>query len=284
MKLKSTFRSPVLVILAIALLALPLVPWAQKENPPAKQEQKKDRKIVDLDEAVAALEKMDLQQTLEKAMKEMAEAMKSLEINHEELKQELEKAMKEVDMEKIHKQVRESMARVDLEKVQKQLDEAMKNVDKEEIKLEVRKAMREVDMTKIQKEVEESMAKVDWEKMKKELEEVKKINTKELKVEIEKVRKEMEKMGPQLKEELSKAKAEMEKAKAELKEYKEFVDGLENDGLINKKENYTIKHENGELIVNGKKVPYRIYNKYRSFLEKHKSLDIKKNADNFNIE
>ena len=34
---------------------------------------------------------------------------------------------------------------------------------------------------------------------------------------------------------MEKAKVGLEKAKAEMKEYKEFVDGLEKDGLINKK-------------------------------------------------
>jgi hypothetical protein len=66
--------------------------------------------------------------------------------------------------------------------------------------------------------------------------------------------------------------------------YKDFVDGLEKDGLLNKKEDYTIKHKNGELTVNGKKVSAEIYNKYRSFLDKHKELTIEKSKDNFNID
>ena len=76
----------------------------------------------------------------------------------------------------------------------------------------------------------------------------------------------------------------MEKAKAEMKEYKTFVDGLEKDGLINKKSNYTIEHKNGALIINGKKQPTNVYNKYRSFLQKHKKLKIEKSGDDFNID
>lgn len=45
----------------------------------------------------------------------------------------------------------------------------------------------------------------------------------------------MKELGPKMQKEMEKAKVEMEKAKAEIKEYKGFVDGLENDGLINKK-------------------------------------------------
>jgi len=59
---------------------------------------------------------------------------------------------------------------------------------------------------------------------------------------------------------------------------------LEEDGLINKKEEYTIKHRNGELIINGKVQPETVYNKYRNFLEKHKTLTIEKSDDDFNID
>ena len=69
-----------------------------------------------------------------------------------------------------------------------------------------------------------------------------------------------------------------------MKEYKEFVDGLEKDGLINKKEEYTIKHDNGELLINGKKASDATYKKYKSFLEKRKKFTIEKSADDFNID
>ena len=82
---------------------------------------------------------------------------------------------------------------------------------------------------------------------------------------------------------MEKAKVDIEKAKVEMREYKSFVDGLEKDGLINKRDGYSIEHKNGELIINGKKQPADVYNKYRSFLEKHKKFNIKKTDDNFNI-
>jgi hypothetical protein len=94
----------------------------------------------------------------------------------------------------------------------------------------------------------------------------------------------MKKLGPQIEKEMEKAKVEIEKAKIEIKEYKSFVDGLEKDGLINKKEGYTIKHKNGELTINGKKQSPEVYSKYRNFLEKHKSFNITKSDDDFNID
>jgi hypothetical protein len=69
-----------------------------------------------------------------------------------------------------------------------------------------------------------------------------------------------------------------------MKEYKEFVDGLEKDGLINKKEQYTIKHDNGELFINGKKASDATYKKYKSFLDKRKKFTIEKSEDDFNID
>lgn len=93
----------------------------------------------------------------------------------------------------------------------------------------------------------------------------------------------MKDLGPKIEKEMEKAKADIEKAKIEMKEYKGFVDGLDKDGLINKKEGYTIQHKNGELIINGKKQPTEVYSKYRNFLEKHEKFTIKKSDDDFNI-
>ena len=101
---------------------------------------------------------------------------------------------------------------------------------------------------------------------------------------MKKVEGEMKELGPKIKKEMEKAKVEIEKAKTEIKEYKEFVNGLEKDGLLNKKETYTISHKDGELTVNGKKVSAEIYNKYRSFLEKHKKFSIEKSDDDFDID
>jgi hypothetical protein len=94
----------------------------------------------------------------------------------------------------------------------------------------------------------------------------------------------MKELGPKIKKEMEKAKVEMEKAKAEMKEYKGFVDGLDNDGLINKKEAYTLKHKDSELFINGKKATEQTYSKYRNFLEKHKKFNIEKSDDDFDID
>src|SRR6185369_9514514 len=142
-------------------------------------------------------------------------------------------------------------------------------VDMEKIRAEVNKVTNEIDAAKIEKELKESLASVDWEKMNKQMEEMKKIDMSKLDADMKKMEIEMKGLGPKIQKEMENAKASIEKAKAEMQEYKSFVDGLEKDGLINTKDNYTIQHRNGELIINDKKQPADVYNKYGSFLKKH---------------
>ena len=139
----------------------------------------------------------------------------------------------------------------------------------ENIKKEIELAMKDVDINKIKAEVEESMKKIDLDKIKMEFD-LNKMKDMEL---------ELKKIGPEIEKSLMKAKVEIEKVKAELKEYKKFVDGLENDGLIDKKAGYKIKHKDGEFFINGKKQPADVYNKYKNFLEKHQSLNINSDED-----
>ena len=184
--------------------------------------------------------------------------------------------------------------KLNLENIQNEISEAMKSIDMDKIKLDMEKAMRDIDFEKMKKEINESVAKIDFEKMKDEmaeemakmkidLEKVKDINIDKLEIDMKKMKEELSKMGPELEKSLQKAKVEIEKAKAEMKEYKEFVDGLEKDGQIDKKSGYMIKHAEGVLTINGKKASPEVYNKYKSFLEKHKKFEIKKSDDDFNI-
>ncbi|HEX7903361.1 MAG TPA: hypothetical protein VF487_05740 [Chitinophagaceae bacterium] len=259
-----------LPVLAIGIIVA-LASWDFKQTPvgyqqqdhsptdttPKKKKTVTEKKVRDLDDVIDELDAIDIQKEMEKAQLGMAKALK--EIDDEKIRMTVEKAIREVDFSKI--------------------------------KLDIEKAMKDIDMQKIQTEVQESLAKVDWNKMKLELEEAKKIDFTKMEQEMKNMKEELSKIRPQLEKELAnvkvdmeKAKGEIEKAKAEMKEYKEFVDGLDKDGLINKKGNYTIKHADAELTVNGKKVSTEVYSKYRSFLEKHKKFSIEKTDDDFDID
>ena len=259
-----------MALFMVATTAFILISWGHRQQPDQLKEDhfykdtvppKKNKKVRDLDEAIAELDNIDLKMHMDKAMQEVAEAMKQIDV--EKMRLDIEKSMKDIEFDKI--------------------------------KMEIDKAMKEVDFARIEKEVKESMAKIDpiaigWDKMKAGLDEVKKINFKELEEEMAKAKKELEKIGPQIEKEMQKAKVEIEnakveieKAKVEMKEYKSFVDGLANDGLIDKKEGYSIKHKDGKLMINDKEATDKTYDKYRSFLEKHKKFNIEKNKDDFNI-
>jgi len=174
--------------------------------------------------------------------------------------------------------------KVDMEKISKEIAEAMKKIDGDKIRMEVDKAIKEADFEKIKQEVETSIAKIDWDKMKAELDKVKDIDMKKLDIDMKKMEAELSKIGPEIEKSMEKAKVEIEKAKVEMMEYDKFVDGLEKDGLLKRKEGYSIKHKDGELIVNDKKVSAEVYNKYKSFLEKHKKFNISKENDDFDID
>ena len=227
---------------------------------------KKEKKIRDLDDVFDELNAIEFNIDMEKMQKELKESMKKFDAQKFQL--DIEKAMREVDFEKIQREISQSMAKIDFGNIEK----------------EIANAMKEFDAVKLQKDLNESMSNIEWDKMKIEFDKIKDIDMKNLQLDMEKMQTELSKIGPEIEKSMEKAKVEIEKAKIEMKEYKEFVDGLEKDGLINKKEEYTIKHDNGELFINGKKASDATYNKYKTFLEKRKKFTIEKSDDDFNID
>ncbi len=269
--------TPLLLALFTIILTVGLVSWDQKQPPgqfgqsvndttPKNKSTDNNKKVRDLDDVLDELDKAEWKVDMGNIKQAIAEAMKNVDVD--KIRMEVEKAMKEVDMVKIKKEVQESLAKVDFSK----------------IKAEIADALKDVDMAKIQKEIRESLAKVDFDNIKLELEKVKNIDRMKMDADMKKLGEEMKELGPKLEKEMQKAKVEIEKAKVEMKEYKSFVDGLANDGLINKKETYSLKHKDGELFINGKKASEQTYSKYRNFLEKHKKFNIEKNNDDFNLD
>jgi hypothetical protein len=142
---------------------------------------------------------------------------------------------------------------------------------------EIEQALKAVDAEKIRADVEASIAKVDFEKIRAEMERVKEVDMKKMEEELEKI-------GPRIEESMKGARESIEKARKEMLLYKEFLGGLEKDGLIKKDQPYTIEYKNGELTINGQKQPAEVLNKYREFLKDRKDFTIKKDKDDFNIE
>lgn len=260
MKPRSKPTPGLLAALAI-IIALCLISWKQEHSTKSTVHyritedtdtlpDKKKRPVRDLDEAISELEALDINSEMEKAMGQ------------------LEKAFKELDVQKIMLDAQRSLKDEDFAKMESHL----------------KKAMEEIKMQNLEKEISNSLAKIDWKQISEELKNVKDIDFEEMNAGLEKVRVEIEKIKPQLERDLGKAKIEVEKAKAELKEYRDFIDGLENDGLINKKEDYLIKHREGKLLINEREASAQTYGKYRNFLDKHKEFTINKSKDDFDID
>jgi hypothetical protein len=264
MKPTKKLTGGILLVLIMCGLGLALVSWSGDRNGKDRFTQndtipKKIKQPKDLDEVLADLEALDIKSTIEQALKS-------------------------VDMEKLQLQIEQSIKDIDFDKMEKELKESMAKIDLGKLELEMKEAFKDIDLEKMQIELKESLKEIDFEKMKLEFEKVKDVDMKEIQKEMEKVKEEMKNLGPQLEKEIGKAKEELEKAKIELREFKSFVDGLEKDGLIDKKAGYTLKHADGELFINGKKAPSDVYNKYREFLEKHKKFNLTQRDDEFDFD
>ena len=257
MKPKTILLRRVLPALLITGVMLVLVSWDFKQHDGRYKTDrtdtvpKKEKKIVDLDDAL--------------------DEVNGLDMNWGNLKRELSQSMKQLDLGKM------------------QLDK-----------------LKDLDFSKLSKDLNESMAKVDWSDMKLQLDKLKDLhvdldgleNLKNMHIDLgdmhEQLQKELKNIhidmsGLQeqmktLRPELEKLKVNMDDLKIQIKEYKDFVDDLDKDGLLKKNEDYTIINKDGELTINGKKASTEVYNKYRSFLEKHKEFTIKKNDDTLNID
>lgn len=294
--MKKTLLTParLLMLAVVAGLSLALISWDYRQDSRYEQNderqdtipsrKKKEGKVRDLDEAIAELDRVNLDLELEKAMQQAAEALKQVDMA--QIQAEIEKSLKEIDLEKIQRETEAGLAQVDMKKIEAEIKEAMKEaeVDMKKAREEMDKAFKEIDMEKLQREMKESLEKVNWDEMRKELEEAKKVDFREVEAELRKAQVELEKMGPELKKNMEDARRELEKAKADLALYKELVDGLHSDGLINKEGNYTIEHKDGELKANGKKVSDAVYNKYRQLLTKKKQFRLEKSEDGLNID
>jgi hypothetical protein len=243
--------------------------------------QKKDR---DLDKELRALDKA--QEQLEKLKeKDWQEMQRNIEgsiskIDVQQIQQQVEQAIKKIDFEKINRQIQESLRKIDFDKIQRDIDKSLdevKKVDKEEIKREIEKARQQV---------KEALEKEEWKENLKEAqkhsnEEVKKAleNTKK---ELARVKEEMKKQKFDMKKQFDNAKQEVDKAKEEVKGYQEMIYEMERDGLLNTNEDYTIEYKDGDLLINGKKQPQDVADKYKKNFKK-KSIAIKKQDGDIHI-
>ncbi|MCG2616527.1 hypothetical protein LZZ85_19660 [Terrimonas sp. NA20] len=281
-RLQNAGRLSLVALILVAAIAL--LSWKKQDKQTDKKQDlrtytdtvpSKERKVRDLDEALNQLDEINLHAIIEQAMGSVAETMKN--IDAEKLHLEAQKALASVDMEKVNADVEKALKEIDFEKIHEEVQASLAKVDWDEIKIDLEDAKKEIAAAR----------KIDVEEMNRELAkamaEIKKIRP-EIEKELAKAKVEIEKIRPEMEKELAKAQVDIDKAKEEIREYKTFVDGLEKDGLLNKKDEYTIRHKDGKLIVNGKEASSSIYSKYKTFLDKHKKLHIQKTEGSFEMD
>lgn len=219
---------------------------------------------------------------LDEQMKQLDEQMKQLDIQMQQLDTQLSKHLKEalakIDFEKIGKDVDASLKAIDWTKMQEEIQSSMKEVQEEISKIDKEKIQREVQDAL--KEAQEEMKQVNMEKLKEEmkkLQEELKSEQLDIKIDGEQIRKEVA-------EAMKDAKESIKKAGEELKEMKSFIDELEKDGLVDKKNGFNIEWKNGgDLYINGQKQPKEVSEKYKKYYKgKDYQININKNDDKYN--
>ena len=230
-----------------------------------------DKEIRELEKARIELKDLDLK-------KIQADINLSLkEIDLENLKLDIKTHLKDVDLEKIQRDVEASIAKIDFDKIEKEIEEAMDKVEIRVNKEEMEDLKKELKKAKV--EIKNELNNADF---KKEMEELKKIDMKAIEKDLEKAKQEIEKAKIDVDVDLSDLKIDMEKvrkdieaARIELKGYQEMIYAMEEEGLLNTKEDYEIRYNEGELSINGTKQPDSVVSKYKKYFKNNIRLEKK---------
>ena len=217
-------------------------------------------------------------QDVEKIMQEVKNALKGWQKEWPNVKMEIEKALKEVDIQKINAEVQASLAAADFDKIHTEIETSLKEIDSENINAEVAQAMKgaaeeiklalkDIDGAKISTEIKQAMAAIDWKKIDREMADAKGISAQQIKKQMAEAKLQMAQSSVQLKESLKNAKVALKNAMAQLKWQQEGLQQLEKDGLIKKGENGNVEYKNGLLYLNGAAQSQEISNKYKKYFE-----------------
>lgn len=134
---------------------------AQKELAEIDQEEMRR----EIEQAMAEIENIDFEQIMREVEAGMAQAKAEMaEINIEEIRAEISKAMEEIDIEEIRIEVQEAINSIDFEKINFTIDSAMNSIDWEEIQKDIREDMENSKMTEEEmQEAMKSIEAIDWE-------------------------------------------------------------------------------------------------------------------------
>ncbi|WP_343667798.1 M56 family metallopeptidase [Chitinophaga sp.] len=297
---KST-PAPVLTKISRTLLGDTTVP---KTNAHTEEEQDKDQldheaKLAD-EQAAAAMANINW----DDVNNDIANAMK--EVNWDDVNREVENAIRNIDWTQINKDVEKAMKDINWNEINKEVKESLKdvnvhpnvnvntnvNIDTNDIQESIRigldaarSAIKDVAIPAAKMGIESARAAM---------------NSQEFKEAMEKGRQEAAKAMKESREQMAlamaTAKAEMKKkhiAESKYREdavhakadgqYKEMIDKMAADKLIDASKGYTIQKKDGDLYINDVKQSAEVADKYKSYLKNAKKLLIAGKEDRLSI-
>ena len=227
--------------------------------------------------------------------KMVKEAMADVDWNG--ISKNVQVAIGDVDWDKIGKDVHVAIAGVDWDKMGNEVAVAVNGVDWNEMSKEMRKAGKElecVDWNDIQVKIDKAMNDPDLKrKIDIELENARNAHG-TARVRVIDARKEME----QARAEMEEARQDMERDRKKMHrnsrsksysysynsgDYDEMLDRMESDGLLDRDKSFSVKKEDGELFINGKKQSASVLEKYDQYLGDADQVNIKGSKGNLNV-
>lgn len=268
--MKKSF-APLVTIIALAM-AIPAqsswvpnpdtglpVPVLSDTVPGQKSQQRDfDKQLEEMDKGEEQLRKFN-EGEFNKMVENIEKSIKEIDV---------QKMMAKVDMDKIMQDAERSMQSIDLSKMEKELDnERLTDAERKSMKEDIEKARQE--MKKAMEEMK-NIKRPDSEELKKQMEKIK--------LDMEKTRKELMDEKGKIRQELKNAAGQIQEARKEIKGYQEMVYSMEDQGLLSTKNDYTIEYKNNSIKVNGKELNEEQNARYRKYFDKPTTI-IKEDGD-----
>lgn len=287
------------MVLASGALLIALAAWQTKPttppNPsgssqdtiPSKSREKSKKSARILEKELLELERAQVEMDalkeiqLERIQEEIKEAMNAIKL--EKIERETQLALKQLDLQKMKQDIKKSLAEIDVDKMRLEIEKTMRDLpsqkEMEKVKLELEAAKQEMQRslnnTDFKRELEKELEKLNHESIRKDIEKAMEAvheSQKNMKIDHENMRKE-----------LYKAKGDIEKAKVKLKAYREMIELMDEEGLLDADDDFTISYQDGNLSVNGKKQTAETADKYKKYFDE-KTMTIRKNKKSFSID
>lgn len=270
--------------------------------PPVIDEEEIAEAMEEAGRAMKAIDRKKLNEEIKQAMEESKRAMDEVdweEINRE-VKQamaESKKAMKEIDWEEINREVKQAMK--ESSQAMKEAKMAMKDVDWDEINEGMNAAMEASGLALSQAGM--ALAAINWDSIGHAVSAAMKVPGspqtyvfydsagKAVSVRTDSVRtingKNIHVYNKSNTKGTSSAYAYSGNGGKTINtgSYEKMLAKMEQEGLINRSDDYSVQKKNGKLYINGKRQPDEVYNKFKKYLDDAKTLSLSGSKNSLNV-